>query len=410
MRTLRKTGVTALTAGIALALGFTPAVIVAGGAMSGDGDTMTLAPAASPAGTLTLSTTSEKGIVTWNGQRQEFAESKQCEIAVSGDSANLLDISGSVGEDPGTAGFRGGSIGVFEFTDGSGPSNASQCFRVDADSTTPSEDLTLALGGDVQDDPFNVIAVSGTVTAIAQSRGGTLGVTLLGPDGDVPLDDVVWRNTKSGNRITIPPVSGTFTGVQLKAKSGSFSVTGATFDLESDADTFLACGGTYFDEEAGFGVEYAGSIDETCDGFAVRLGTDGAKKTFTKPLTEGTLGAQLIFTIPWDTVDAIDANTLPAAKIDFEIGTGYRDMGFCPDYLFDSSGDLAALAPSDPNIADLRTRDWELDVASIPGSIGIQFACIGDRSAHASKSVGNPGFDLDITDTIYVIGDARMRL
>ena len=143
MRTLRKTGVTALTAGIALALGFTPAVIVAGGATSGDGDMTTLAPAASPAGTLTLSTTSEKGLVTWNGQRQEFAESKQCEIAVSGDSANLLDISGSVGDDPGTAGFRGGSIGVFEFTDGSGPSNASQCFRVDADSTTPSEELNV---------------------------------------------------------------------------------------------------------------------------------------------------------------------------------------------------------------------------------------------------------------------------
>ncbi len=140
MRTLKKSGVTALTAGIALAIGAVPVAFVAPAIVASGAPATTIGVGATPAdgaGTLTLETTSDEGTVTWSESDelgQSFTGGQFCEIIEAGGSDDLLGLSGTVGagedERDGVAGFRGGDIGVFEFD------NASQCFRVDAGSFT----------------------------------------------------------------------------------------------------------------------------------------------------------------------------------------------------------------------------------------------------------------------------------
>ena len=415
MRTLKKSGVTALTAGIALAIGAVPVAFVAPAIVaSGEGE-VTVAPAAADAGTITLATTPDKGIVTWNGARQEFAETKQCEISMSDDSASLLDISGSVGGGPGTAGFRGGSIGVFEFTDDSGPSNASQCFRVDADSTTPSEELTLALGDDVKDGPNNLIATSVSLSVIAQSRQGKLVMTLSGPGGDKEVPVESWKNIKSGDPITeVPDVVGEeFTAVSLRAERGSFSLVRAEFDLQSDADFIFDCQTADSYSEGEVDVRYLGNADgEDCRAFGIKLDPAAEEVGFFKRL-DVNVNAQFTFEIDWDLTGPLDdPGQLPSALIDFENYDNYYDfyeepeptvaplqedrLPFCPDWLVDENGIPTGFPVEGHTYTDL--PDWRADLA------GRQYACIGSRESNASKTGGT------MTDQIYVMGDARMRL
>jgi hypothetical protein len=84
-------------------------------------------------------------------------------------------------------------------------------------------------------------------------------------------------------------------------------------------------------------------------------------------------------------------------------------MPYCPDSLFNDEGQLVGLDGSNP--ADLAALpDMVDDISGDLRTEGTQFACIGDRDATVEKSTDGPGYDVDITDLIYLIGDARMSL
>lgn len=453
MRSIKKSGVTALTAAIALSLGVIPAALTVPSIMAGGTATTTLTPASVGTGTkIELSTTSAQGKVTGNGKTQLFTGGQQCAVTAL-DSVHLLDITGSIGATqptPGTPGFRDGDIGVYEVNASStDPNNASQCFRVDYGSFTNEESLTVALGDDPGyiDAPFGqLLAGSASVGIYAKTQSGQVEVTLLDgagkPISALPLKDTTWSKTKLGSKINLASLSAItdsdgrpFDGIRLTALAGSFSLREATFNLVSQADAYMNCTdkNTYTNSE-GVKVTYTGTADGTaCGVFGITLdrasGTDGQTTTFHKPLTVDP-DAQFVFDVPWDKKSAASPNTLPKAEIDFEIPDRepvWHELGFCPDYLY-VNGVITGLFPpkktdgtvdtNDPtyptyvaNYNDLRDNlDMEKPPASeagLPGQAGIQFACIGARNPVFSKAAS--GFDLQVTDTLYLIGDAQYR-
>ncbi|MGA8045862.1 MAG: hypothetical protein WCA30_06290 [Dermatophilaceae bacterium] len=422
MRTFKSSGLLVLAAVTALVGTSLPAI----GAMPGQ-PSLTSAPSAAAvstasAGTLTLRTTSSAGIVEWAGQTQIFREKTQCQIVQDEGEPDFLTLEGRVGDTVGTAGFRNGDIGVYEFdAEGDGASNAAQCFRVDADSFIGDETLVLRLGVDAVDEFGDLVATQVRVSAFRNSKSGALSVDLVEPDGTViNASPVTWNGGKPGSQITTPTYTGTFTEIRLTADSGSFSLRGAQFDLASEADATFCLdgenGGSYTSED-GVTVTHLGNADGTaCTAFGIRLtGTDTARVWFIKPL-EVDPEAQFVFDVPWNTVGwpaLKPGSELPQAFIDFEDTeppTEY-EMPYCPDYLFDETGALVGLDGSSPaDRAALAALDMVEDVDGDLRTIGTQFACIGDRDATVEKSTDGPGYDVDIRDLIYLIGDARMGL
>ncbi len=236
-----------------------------------------------------------------------------------------------------------------------------------------------------------------------------------------------------GNKITVVPALTTpgtaFDGVRLTAIAGSFSLRGATFDLVSQADFYFNCSDQTSFTKDGVTTTYTGNADASaCSGFGVTLdrasGADGQTTTFHKPLVVDP-DAQFVFEVPWDKKSATSPNTLPKAEIDFEIpnrAAVWHELGFCPDYLY-VDGVIKGLFPPtvngqpDKNNAEykanydlLKSLDMEKPAdgqAEIPANAGIQFACIGARTPVFSKATS--GFDVQVTDTLYLIGDAAFR-
>ena len=443
MRSIRISGLTALASAVAVALTAIPFSGFASGPVVEAPQSAALVQAstttATSAGTLNLTTTSTKGTVTYGGMTQEFSEANQCRIVQAPGAPELLLLEGIVGTTAGTAGFRNGDIGVYERDiEGDGSSNAAQCFRVDAGSFEGSETLGLTVGADAKDEFGRLVATSATVQVIAQSRNGRLSASIVDAAGKAIGDPktVDWRGRQSGSSINVNsvfPWTGKFSGIRLTAVDGAFSVRGATFELASQSDaTFCAdgtAGGTYTNDE-GVKVTHLCNADGTaCTGFGIRLcRADDAQVWFTKPLDVDP-DAQFIFEIPWDTVplpDPISPATLtlgsafPPAFINFEVpdSSTEHEMPYCPDYLFNASGQLVGMpATNSPGYAAARTdldgRDMEPDRPEndpILQTVGTQFACIGDRDAEVTKKADGPGYDVVVTDLVYLIGDARMSL
>lgn len=436
MRSLKSSGFTALWAALAVAAASVPfSGLTSGvGAVAPQAATMatvtTAASAPVSAGTLTLSTTKKAGVVAWDDLRQEFKSGGlgQCQLTPVAGSPALLDLVGYIGSLSSSAGFKNGEIGVYEFKKQNAPPwNASKCSEVDDGSFTSSETLGVHLGSDAADAFGALVATSATVQLVSHSKKGSLVATLVDAEGNaVGTRSISW--SKKGAINTGGAFTGEFSGILLKVTKGSFSLTGAAFEVASAADAFFCTGEgeDSFTNDEGVTVTYIGNADGSpCEGFGIRLGRDGeAQVWFIKPLDVNP-EAQFIFTVPWDTIalsspsDPLPlGSTLPPAYIDFEVpepnGPTEHEMPYCPDYLFDDTGALVgmpdALSSGYPAArADLQSRDMEPDISGVLQTVGTQFACIGDRSAEIAKASGS-GYDATITDLIYLVGDARMLM
>lgn len=428
MRRMKKSGITALTAAIALGIGAIPVAFTAPALLARDGALGALVTGSAPAGTLTLATTSASGTVTWSGSpqtTQEFTGGQFCEINDTS-SVSLLDITGDVGDRDGVAGFRGGSIGVFEFD------NASQCFRVDAGSFTTSETLRLKLGDDLEDRFGALLATSGSLKLLKQ-QSGTLKVTwqTLLADGETVVESggfTSGKNVKSGTLLTQSITSGPFAEVRLTAVTGSFSLVGPTsFTLTSSADATF-CDPDYdnppegstsqLTDDNGTRVSYIGDASvEVGDCFSVSLDSTDREVTFLKPL-DVSPDAQFIFDITWTLPrPETPGFDLPEATIDFEFPDDTReetpdnphptrsDMPFCPEFLYSGTGaDRELTGLSGPPTQALLDRDM-VSEEDAPSAVGTQFACIDDSRRTELTSDG-----LTVIDKVYLIGDAKMRL
>lgn len=408
MRSKRRSGITALTAAIALGIGAIPVTLTAPTLLAGGEETVTLVPAAAAAGTLSLTTTSGAGSVRWSESNltQGFTGGLHCEIEidVTPTSADLLQITGSVGESPdGKAGFKNGSIGVFEFED----ENSSQCFRVDPGSFTPKELLNLKLGDDLVDflGPLKANAASFT---LLKQQSGNLTVTATFYSGATLVRTETVGSPKSAKAgtvfaLTVPPGT-VFDRVTLEAAGGAFSLIGrTTFDLVSEAEYRMSCkqGENSITEQGGTTTEttitYTGNADgSNCtNGFGVRLDTDDPSGfTFLKPTTVAPT-AEFIVHRDWSIpLPGTGFAQVPATLVDFANTPATEDdvpIDWCPDAVFaEGTHDLTGVSATP-------TEDL------YNGQVGVQYACVGTQSAEAR------GGQLIVSEQIYLYGDVIMR-
>lgn len=432
MATVRSRAITAMTAAAALALGVIPAAFTASSILaSGEDSTLTAATDYFPGPTMTLSATGTQGVIAVDGTnlRQTFTGGQYCEIAYGSDSADLLRLEGDLGDPTapptvadGKAGFRDGALGVYE----SGVTNASQCFRVDANSFTNAETLVVTLGQGLQgmkarSATFDLMKQSGDLTVIATAYNGSTPVATATPWNSPKREKVGTRKLMT----LAAPAGQYFDSVRISATLGSFSVVGtSTFQLVEPAEYPKFCPGesqpeggttvTYVGEATGTDPNPEDSVDTfggSCFGITL---TDGATSVrFLKPL-DVSPDAQLIFTKTWMKTGSFGPEvTLDDVAIDFEFFANERftNMPYCPPYLYKDRV-LTGFTPSNPSntetLADLRSRDMVQDDPATTDKVegeGTQFACIAEpRDVETSATL------VKITDKIYLIGDAKMRL
>jgi hypothetical protein len=440
MRSIRRSGITALTAAIALGIAAVPLGGFALGDV-GEGQAHTVVtPAAADVPDLVLRTTSAEGQVSWEGLSQTFNGGQFCGVT-NVEGASLLTLTGQVGlskESTELAGFREGQIGVFEET------NASQCFRVDAGSFTTAEVLGLKLGNDLEDRAGPLLAKSASLDLEMRANDVLIEATTYqtrlveGVPTRVELATFEFRTGKQqvknppSNVTNSPTRSGGhalwqipggptsyFDEVELKAVVGGFSLEGGihsgtptSFDLTSQADAYFCTGGSDEYEELNASVRFLGNADASeCSGFDISLEVAGDSIGFYKPLDVDPT-AQFIFDVDWTLPNAGPAVQVNTPTIDFEIPGDTRPeelrkvpMEFCPAVLYEygelvgvtSEADLAALTDLVPTMT--------VNGVVVPGTSGIQYACVRDP-----RDATITGSRLLITDQVFLIGDAKMIL
>ncbi|MCA1783900.1 MAG: hypothetical protein ABR616_00175 [Dermatophilaceae bacterium] len=414
MRRIRVPGFTAFASALALVVAAIPFSGLTSGPVA-QGQTTTV-QAASPgglsAGTLKLSTTSSVGTVEWDGRQQQFREASQCRIVQDEDSPYLLRLEGIVGNTTGTAGFRNGNIGVYEFdSEGDGATNAAQCFRVDSGSFAETETLGLRLGAEVLEATLPLVASQATVSLVRTSKTGTILVELLDADENVVATEKIgWQGGKPGSEIPTGALmvdEGVFAEVRLTAEVGSFSLRGATFDLVYSGGV-LDC----LDEPVvleGDGTDPAVTLTrlnnadsaEDCELIPYTLSNDDQEVSFLKPLDEQ-ISAQFILDIVWTVSPANTDWTstdalLPETTIDYGQGGGEIPLRWCPDVTTGEGGEPTG-------IADVLTNPAVIDQDEL---LGTQFTCL--VSQNASVVDGDPDDSVTVQQKIYLLGDIVFR-
>lgn len=406
MKLTRRASRTLLAATITLGVVAVPAAAITTSTLGG---ASAQAPAAVPAGTqapagsIVLTTTSAGGTVVWEDLRQDFTGGQQCAISTVPGSDDILAITGSVGGDPGTAGFRNGQIGVFEFDGKSdGPANASQCFRVDAGSFTKTETLGLALGAGATDEFGPVVATGARVTLAAQSKAGRLTATLVKADGsEVSSRTITWKGRQMGAVISTPAFSGEFSGIRLTATEGSFSLRGATLDVVSQAktieclETATVAGGLNVPGVTVTRLDNADGSDCVAVRYTLTNGEQIAQ--LLKPLDEE-LAAQFILDFVWTVSPAntgdVGAALLPETTIDYEQGGGEIPLRWCPDITTVDGYPVIASVLTNPAVVD---QD---------GLAGTQYTCIISQNSRVFD--GSPDY-VTVEQRVYLLGDAAYR-
>lgn len=388
----RRFKVLALAASLALAAGTVLAVLPA------SADTVK-----GPVGQLVLQTGAVDQI-TYGVDSQALSTVNACDLKSTG--KNLLTFKGLQGSTVKKVGFKDDSIGVIE------TSNSLLCNKVDVVSLSSTETLEIKLGADLQFAGQPVTASSASLDVEVRSFFGSkakvqatakLGATSVGTF-ELTQGSTACNVPDNGNcRWNIDPAGDAlFDTLVLKTLKGSFSLEGgaeagttpSTFDLVGDVETVFDCepGTTLTDGDTT--VEYVGSVTPgQCEDFGATLSVGDTDLTFLKPLDVDPT-AQFVLNVDWQLPgSATPSTTLPPAYVDFEVGAANENpMGFCPWYVVETDGFWG--------IADLNNLDQDYE----PDLGGKQYACIISRSATVSST------EVVISDEIFLIGDAKMRL
>jgi hypothetical protein len=422
----RRTGVLALATSLTLAAGLVTVVVPAAAVDEREWIS---------AGDLTLSAATGK--VTFDGATQALG-STNCNLTTS---ADLLEFAGFVGDAPAPVGYKSGSIGVNERV-------SALCNLVDPATTEGGgiESLDLKLGDDLVNFAGRPLQASGasldlrmgvrtlytynkrsTVTAQAYLDGAKVGDlhTLIQGTGTSGGTTTYCAFTSYGQTCgwDINPEA-RFDTLRLTAVAGAFGVVGeSTIALESEVDKALSCEDPVL-TQGNASVEFIGNAGpEVCTEFGVTLEAFDEEIVFLKRIDLDP-AAQFIFDVTWKQTNESDEGdpaatvaTVPNVTIDFENyaeGSPFAadpivsPMPFCPDYLYASDLEdpeaprvLVGVQDTDGFNA---LPDWRDDASGAPLD-GKQYACL-DQPRQVNISDGT----LTVTDRIYLIGDARMRL
>lgn len=467
MRSIKKSGITALTAAIALSLGAvpvaltTPALIARGEAPMLESAT-SANPGYDPIGHLALATRASGGSITrYNatgqpvGDPQSLDPAAQCRLAQSN---SLLEIDGYVGtRTDDLASFAGGSIGVAEKKSGQ------SCSQVGM----PAEKLVLTLNAQLQGSLGPALIESAQLDIEAKQSARILATAMTGTTttghfelqsgtnvGSDPLvaGATVFQCTSSADsgpdagaadncRWPVSKTGVLFTSLILEVKNGSFSLEGGAdgeptassiFQLVQRVDGTLACpdnpatpitatesvvrpldalGGK--PEVKIRRIANADSL-ETCESIPYTLANGPSNATFYKPL-DRQVTAQFIVTLRWW----------------FPVGT-YTQR--------DNNGTTDGGIYFEPPAAELRATTIDFEIAGDPGPLkmgwcvnplitngalvgvanarevpdmepnlaNVQHACVGTRAANPVGQVGDTGpHYYELREQVYLQGDAR---
>jgi hypothetical protein len=353
---------------------------------------------------------------------------RDCGLTSSGPS--LLKFSGSLSDATPFVGFYQDSIGVVADPAGS-------CNMVDAPSSatgTPEVlevslgDALTGLGGvpllaksatldlEVKQYGWASIDNKAEVLATILRDGTSVGTATLvqgaGPTGDgttycdvSDTHNCSWNIELGSDDIPIP-----FDTIQLKAVKGAFSLEGGsdskndsgakptTFDLVSVVDAMMDCGDNATLTKDGVSVTRLANADpsDNCTEFGATLSFKEQEIHFLKPFDIDP-SAQFIVDVDWSIPPTPDspAFSVPTPKINFEDGSGFKDMGYCPTSLYDETELKGVFGTGmTSSLTDM-----------LPAVSGVQFACVG-----APRSITADPTGVKVKDKIYLLGDARMRL
>ena len=456
MRSIRKSGVTALTAAIALSLGAIPVALTVPSLVA-SGETPSIAPASAPTQPkLVLTTTADNqgSVKLYDGAGDPVGAAQTLTAsgcALQSNGSKFLSFAGMVKATAKPSGFLKGSIGVAEKTSGV------SCGRADS----PSEMLTLALdSGVIGSLGKPMLATAATldvdlkggarIKAVASGGGETLNFELQSGSSVNPADaaNPSVRQCTAGSDSG--PDSGAndncdwtirlpegkyFKKLELTAVAGSFALSGgadygtasapshvSTIELFDDVDGVLACADNPdtpdVDESLSIlrdfdtgktrvQIRRIGNADpaETCKLLPYTLDNNATKAEalYYKPLDKEK-SAQFIVDLTWqfDVTKYPTPADLPATTIDFELkkadGTpalGPVKMGWCPDPLFTATGQFNGVS-SPSTLTDMVDNDTTNTK---------QYACFGTREARLVE--GKTYYELH--EEVYLLGDAAWR-
>jgi hypothetical protein len=143
---------------------------------------------------------------------------------------------------------------------------------------------------------------------------------------------------------------------------------------------------------------------------------------FLKPMDQQNT-AQFVMTMEWttDNTSATSPESLPPTYANYETGGKDVQLGWCPDPIYDSSGNLAGIASplTSQEVPDqdlLGSATYQRKDALNPGTplSGKQFSCIGIRTAQVVDKDPLTGSTVEpdkivVREQIYVLGDILMR-
>jgi hypothetical protein len=434
MRSIRRSGVTALTAAIALSIGVIPVAVTVPSMVASEEGSTTLTPADQPlgaAGTLTLATVpgGRTGTVTYvNGASTSTQNlqvpSKGCTISTQPTLLSFVGLmNGSAA--PGGVGFDGNSIGVAEKASGAGTS----CAQVDS---VGSESLTLKLGSSL---PAGTL-MSGATLDLEFKQGAA--VTGTAYRGTNPTPVGTWVKTCNDGTADSGPDSKYgdnctryfgadnadvyFDRLVLSitpGSSGAFGVEGGADWTDPDNHRSVITLVSTIDCNTSVTLPGSGTTPtvkatrldnattgSACSPFLYTFTNGDQKAEFVKPGTDQP-DAQFLFDFTW-TIDP--ANTshpneplVAPTTADFD-GAGGNDpvkLVWCPDLVKNDKGYLVVSNP----------KDKPDQAPGFPTVDTTQFACIVSQQTTLMSGTATTADDdkVLVKELIYVYGDILMK-